>query len=354
MATGETLRKLVASHQMRNDEAFRAAVLRLIAEEQQRQHHALARELERLIALDSAAHPGMQVSRNFQELPRDRERQSLLLEVRQPQRSLKDIVLDAETRDSIEEVIAECHHADLLQSYGLKPKNKILFFGPPGCGKTLCAEVLSSELGLPLLYTRFDGLVSSYLGETAANLRRVFEYAAHGRWVLLFDEFDAIGKSRADLGEQGELKRVVNSFLQMLDSFTSTSYFIAATNHESLLDSALWRRFDDVVYFGLPSRDQARTYIDRKLSSFPHSRINTKQVAGAVAGLSYADIELVCTGAVKRCILDGKDALDPATLSQTLVRVRHRLSRIQFAQQGGVAEPHAPITLPNAELPDER
>lgn len=328
MATGETLRQLVASHQSRNEEAFRSAVLRLIAEEQQRQHHSLARELERLLALEAEARPGMEVSRQFQELPRDRERQTLLLEVRNPQKYLPDVVLDVETRESLSEAIEEYRKEDILRAYGLKPKSKFLFFGPPGCGKTICAEVFAAEIGLPLLYTRFDGLVSSYLGETAANLRRVFEYATRGQWVLFFDEFDAIGKSREDSTEHGELKRVVNSFLQLLDSFHSTSYFIAATNHETLLDNALWRRFDDVLYFGLPNEGQARQLIERKLAGYPHPRVNLTRFAARLSGLSYADIEHICTEAIKRSILDGKDSLDSTTLNQTLTRFSHRLRRI--------------------------
>lgn len=327
VATGETLRQLVASHTSRNDEAFRAAVLRLIAEEQQRQHHALARELERLLSVESETHPGMQVGRQFQELPRDRERQTLLLEVRTPHRYLSEVVLDEETRQALQEAIEEYQNEDVLRSYGLKPKNRLLFFGPPGCGKTLCAEIFATELGLPLLYTRFDGLVSSFLGETAANLRRVFEYAARGTWVLFFDEFDAIGKSRDELGESGELKRVVNSFLQILDSFQSPSYFVAATNHETLLDNALWRRFDDILYFGPPNRQQAMELIRQKLSGYPHPKVNISRLADQVQGFSYADIEHVCTEAIKRCILSGMKELDNATLKSTLIRHRHRVSR---------------------------
>lgn len=339
MATGETLRQLVASHTAGNEEAFRAAVLRLIAEEQQRQHHALARELERILGTESEHHPGTEVSRRFQELPRDRERQTLLLELRTPHRYLDEIVLDNETRESLLEAIEEYRHEETLRAYGLRPKNKLLFFGPPGCGKTVTAEAMATELGLPLLYTRFDGIVSSYLGETAANLRRVFEYAARGRLVLFFDEFDAVGKSRDDMGENGELKRVVNSFLQLLDSFQSTSYFIAATNHESLLDNALWRRFDDVVYFGPPNEQQAYQLIERKLAGYPHKGVSLAKFATRVVGLSYADIEHVCTEAIKRCILDSKDTLNSSALSHALVRYRHRLSRSMPKAQNPASPP---------------
>jgi len=156
--------------------------------------------------------------------------------------------------------------------HGFQPATKLLFCGPPGCGKTLCAEIIASELGLPLLYTRFDAIVSSYLGETAANLRKVFEYASSSRWVVLFDEFDAIGKARDDAAEHGELKRVINSFLQLLDGFTAPSILIAATNHEQLLDPALWRRFDEILVFPRPSVHEIRSLLGMKLKKFPAHR----------------------------------------------------------------------------------
>ena len=128
-------------------------------------------------------------------------------------------------------------------------RRRVLMFGPPGSGKTSAAEGLAAELGIPLVVVRLDSLISSYLGETASNLRRVVDYAARAPFVVLFDEFDAIGRNRDDPQEHGELKRVVNAFLQMIEAYSGTSLLLAATNHEQLLDPALWRRFDDVIEF---------------------------------------------------------------------------------------------------------
>jgi len=196
MATGEQLRRLFKSYIQRDSEAFRAAARDIVSEEYKKNHHLLAAELERILE-------NKQVERNlrnhylaFEDLPMDKERGTTLLDVRSPSKYLSDILLTKDNEQIIQRIMEEYIHAEVIHTYGLRPKTKLLFCGPPGCGKTLCAEVLSTELGLPLLYTRFDGVISSYLGETSANLRKVFDFARRGQWVLLFDEFDAIGKSR--------------------------------------------------------------------------------------------------------------------------------------------------------------
>lgn len=197
--------------------------------------------------------------------------------------------------------------------------------GPPGCGKTLCARIISNELGLPLLYTRFDAIVSSYLGETATNLRKVFTYASSGHWLLLFDEFDAIGKRRDDENEHGELKRVVNSFLQLLDGFSAPSLVVAATNHEQLLDPALWRRFDEIVTFPRPSVREIEQLVSMKLKNFPTTDLKMHALAASLRGMSHADIERVCFDAIKACVIDGKDTLTQSEFTAALKQQKHRL-----------------------------
>src|SRR5262249_21348903 len=185
---------------------------------------------------------------DFGSLPRDPDRDAALVDMRQPERTRAEIVLSAELTRKLDRIEDEHRSRDMFARQGLAPKTRLLFVGPPGCGKTLCAEILAADLGLPLLYARFDGIVSSYLGETASNLRRLFEYARPRLSVLFFDEFDAIGKRRDDAQEVGELKRVVSSFLQLLDSYPRENVVVAATNHEGLLDEALWRRFDEILF----------------------------------------------------------------------------------------------------------
>ena len=262
----------------------------------------------------------------FAALPRDPDRDAALVEVRHPQRSRSEIVLAPEVQTRIERVVAELRAQPSLARHGLSPKSRLLFVGPPGCGKTLCAEILAGELGLDLLHARFDGIVSSYLGETANNLRRVFGYAGQQRAVLFFDEFDALGKRRDDPQEVGELKRVVSSFLQILDAYPRDRVVIAATNHEGMLDDALWRRFDEVLHFGRPSAGQLVQLMDLRLQSVRKRGVDLAAFAKVMAGFSYADAERVCLEATKAMILGGLKEMTPELLDHELAEQRARLA----------------------------
>jgi SpoVK/Ycf46/Vps4 family AAA+-type ATPase len=235
------------------------------------------------------------------------------------------MVVNDPTRSSLERIMTEQRKRDLLTSYGLNPLRKILFCGPPGCGKTMAAEVLAKELYLPLVLVRFDSVISSYLGETAANLRRVFDFAASRPMVLLFDEFDAIGKRRDDAEEHGELKRVVNAFLQMLDSLRGDALTIAATNHEEMLDSALWRRFDDVIFFEPPSASQIEELLKRHLRQIGTAEIDWKSRAEALKGSSHADVKRVAQDAAKNCLLNGARSVDGTFLDEAIARQEKRM-----------------------------
>lgn len=307
MPNGDLLKQLFRNYKHSDHPGFEAVAQQIIDEERQKNHHVLANDLQRILA------NGMVTTRrnsHFQSPPINQEENAGLLEIRHPDKYWSDLILTAENRALLERVITEVRRTELLETYGVRPKSRLLFCGPPGCGKTLTAEVLAGELGLPLLYTRFDAIISSYLGQTAANLRKIFDYAAVGRWVLFFDEFDAIGKSRDNLAEHGELKRVVNSFLQLLDSFTGQSLVIAATNHEGLLDRALWRRFDDIFFFDRPTRAQIPAIVERKLSAFRHKALTlTAPLLDQMVGLAHADIERICFDAIKEAVLEGKTEL---------------------------------------------
>jgi SpoVK/Ycf46/Vps4 family AAA+-type ATPase len=327
MARGELLRKLFLSHQRGNNEEFHAVALEVIAEEERKSNHKLAKDLMRILENGRSAMPARpEGPMNIESLPRDRERQTHLVGVRQPDRRMQDILLAKETAAVVERVLQEYRKAELLRVHGLQPATKLLFCGPPGCGKTLCSEIIASESGLPLLYTRFDAIVSSYLGETAANLRKIFEYASSGRWVVLFDEFDAIGKARDDATEHGELKRVINSFLQMLDGFSAPSILIAATNHEQLLDPALWRRFDEILMFPRPSVHDIHSLLGMKLKNFPRKGLDLKAMASQLKGMSHADVERVCWGAIKAAILQDKDSVDQEIFVRAVKQQRARMN----------------------------
>lgn len=231
MANGKILRQLIKAGATGDTTAFRQATEAVIQEERQKQHHLLANDLERILYGDlrqaSPAAHGMR-----ERIPTDQERGLPLLVLRSPLRGLEEVVLSGPNRQTIEDILEQNHRVDVLKSHGLRPTDKILFCGPPGCGKTLTAEVLATELSRPLALIRLDSLVSSYLGETAANLQKVFDFIDASPMVALFDEFDALGKERSDASEHGELKRVVNAVLQMLDSYQGRSLVVAATNHE--------------------------------------------------------------------------------------------------------------------------
>jgi len=325
MARGELLRKLFESYARGDDHAFRSAALQIIAEEQQKQNHSLARDLLNMLENPSNLKTGRSVAGGpLTNIPKDRERLSPLVDVRTPVHALSDIILPEKMQSQLSRVLDEYRRAELLKMHGMRPMHKLLFCGPPGCGKSLCSEIIAAELNVPLLYTRFDAIVSSYLGETSANLRKVFDYASSNTWVVLFDEFDAIGKSRTDMSEHGELKRVVNSFLQLLDSYQGNSIIIAATNHQTLLDHALWRRFDEVFEFNKPNMEEIRALLRLKLRNFPQKNTDLASIAKRAKGMAHSEVEWVCQDAIKSAILNDIDAVTQNMLEKSIARQQER------------------------------
>jgi SpoVK/Ycf46/Vps4 family AAA+-type ATPase len=190
MPSAKVLRQLIKSGAEGNLEAFQRVSDELIKEERAKHHHLLANDLERILYGRSSV-PSGQPRSMLEKIPEDRERGLRLLDVREPVRGMEDLVLSDENSSLLEEILEEHHRVKLLKSYGLYPADRLLFCGPPGCGKTLTAEVIAAELSLPLALVRTDSVVSSYLGETAANLRKVFDFISGHPLVVLFDEFDA-------------------------------------------------------------------------------------------------------------------------------------------------------------------
>lgn len=332
MASGDLLKSLFRSFNQGDEESFYFFAQEIIAEEKQKNHNVLARDLQMILENGKTTAKSPTQLQGFEKLPRDNERGTLLLEIRNGEKFLSDVILDAYVLNQVETVLQEYSRREVLRVYGLQAKQKLLFAGPPGCGKTITAEVIATELGLPMLYTRFDAVISSYLGETASNLRQVFDFANKGTWVVFFDEFDAIGKSRDDLGEHGELKRVVNTFLQLMDSFSSDSIFIAATNHERLLDNALWRRFDDILFFDKPNTAQIVRLLQLKLRNFPGgAAIAYEKFVSSMLGWSHSDIERVCHEAMKISILTGKNRIDDTILTEAVEHQEYKSTIISHA-----------------------
>lgn len=328
MASGKLLRQLFKGVAQGNEESFRLAAEQIIQEEREKHHHLLANDLQRILqsGVPELVGDNMRTtSVRPSDIPKDTERGLPLLEVRVPCRFLVDVVLSDQNKSMVEEVILEQDRDEVLRSHGLRPKSKLLFCGPPGCGKSLTAEVIAGELSMELIVIRFDAVVSSYLGETAANLRKVFEFIEKGRFVALFDEFDAIAKEREDEAEHGELKRVVNSFLQMFDSYRGRSILIAATNHEGMLDRALWRRFDEIFFFDRPNAEQIRRLLELKLRSSEYDLpTDSRDFHQHMEGLSHADIERVVIQAIKQTILKGRKTVDKDIFEDALKRETER------------------------------
>jgi SpoVK/Ycf46/Vps4 family AAA+-type ATPase len=322
MATGKLLRQLIKSGLEGNADAFKEASKRVIDEERQKQHHLLANDLEQILyGAPSSTGRSSQMSRL--SVPTDRERNLPLLSVREPARRLDDVILSDDTRSTLEEILQEHHHSERLRSYGLRPADRLLFYGPPGCGKTLTAEVIASELSLPLAILRIDSVVSSYLGETASNLRKVFDFATSHTVVLLFDEFDAIAKERADEREHGELMRVVNAVVQMMDDYSGRSVLVAATNHEMILDIAIWRRFEEALHFEPPNLEQLRRLLSLKLRGV-RREFDPEEITALFKGMSHADVERVLRRAIKAMVLGAQEFLAKRHLEDAVRRERPR------------------------------
>ncbi len=299
---GRHLKEIFRAFHARDELAFRRAAMEIIEEEQAKHHNALARDLQKLlVAGGGSIDPGSTIV--VPAPPKDREGEWDLGEVREPDRLLDDLVLNETVMSALEDLVEEVRQWPALDAAGVPRRQRLLLQGPPGCGKTTAAEAIAAELGRPLLIVRLDAVVSSYLGETASNLRRIFEYADQAPFVVLFDEFDALGRSRDDSSEHGEMKRVVTAFLQMTDRYRGPSLLLAATNHPALLDEALWRRFDEVLTLGLPTVHQLRQVLRLRLRGVAHSGLEIPRYASALTGRPHAAAEKLVTDARRNALL---------------------------------------------------
>ena len=233
------------------------------------------------------------------------------------------MILPEDIEKRFQRIEKEYAARDRLAHYGLRYRQKILLFGSPGCGKTMGAERLAWNTGLSLLKVRFDGMVSSYLGETANNLRLVFELAAKNPCLLFFDECDSIAKSREDTQEVGEIKRVVNTFLQVLDEYEShNGLFVAATNLDSSLDTAIWRRFDDVIEVPRPGKKELESIVRQTLSAIEVGSINWQLIIQKMEGFSAAQAVRVAQDAAKRAILEREELVIQEHLEEAIAEIK--------------------------------
>jgi SpoVK/Ycf46/Vps4 family AAA+-type ATPase len=302
MATAEQIKALVRSYGARDDDQFVAVALQIAAQAARAGKEKLAKELQSLV---DEAQSRQRVNPPTRNTPLARPMGELagLVTASYPKVRLADMVLATETRDKLDKIVVEYRQGEKLRHHGLSPRRKLLLVGPPGCGKTMSASAVAAELGLPLLAVQLHALMSRYLGETAAKLHLVFDAMQRQRAVYLFDEFDAIGAHRSGGNDVGEVRRVLNSFLQFLELEDSDSVIIAATNFVQMLDEALFRRFDDVIQYALPTEAEREFLMRNRLSVFGVSGIDWPAVVAAANGLSHAEIARACDEAAKNAVL---------------------------------------------------
>ncbi len=241
-----------------------------------------------------------------------------LLGVAYPTTRMSDLVLETPVRERLDRVLLEQRQSDRLREQGFRPMRRLLLVGPPGTGKTVTASALAGELHLPLFVIRLDGLITKFMGETAAKLRLVFDALRETRGVYLFDEVDALGGERARSNDVGEIRRVLNSFLQFLEFEETESLLVAATNHPQLLDSAMFRRFDAVIEYPLPSAPAVKALVLNRLANVKVGRISWGHVTKAAVGLSHAEVTMAAERAAKDLILLDKPEISTADLVNAL------------------------------------
>ncbi|MFD6664641.1 AAA family ATPase [Micromonospora chalcea] len=299
MARADLLLRLAEAAVAGDQERIRSTIEALSAEERAKRHTVLSEELIRLLR-------SPQYATQSSGLPANRQnRQEGYAEV-YPKRRLHDLELPDVARDELSNLIDEQHRADLLRAYNIEPRHRVLLVGPPGNGKTSCAEALAAELAVPLLVVRYEAIITSFLGETSANLGQVLDAARQRHCVLFLDEFDALAKERGDEHDAGEMKRIVSTLLLQLDRLPSHVVVCAATNHAELLDRATWRRFQARIVLPAPSRDQrllfAERVRDRLGMQVPRS---LRTVVDKLGPVSYAEIEELLVELRRRQILAG-------------------------------------------------
>jgi SpoVK/Ycf46/Vps4 family AAA+-type ATPase len=311
VARSDLLIDLVEAERKGDKQRFRALVEAIIAEERANQHHLVADRLAELITTVGSS----------ELLTRDESATrvtDLILDV-VPRKRLSSLQLRPPVLRAIEELIEEHKRVDLLRSHGLEPRNRVLLDGPPGNGKTSLAEAIATETMLPFYVVRYEGIVSSFLGETASRLDHAFEFARTRRCVLFFDEFDSIAKERSDTHETGEIKRVVSTLLLQIDRLPPHVIVVCSTNHSELLDRAAWRRFQLRLELDSPSRAEAAQYLETLRARLGGELgLAPRTLADKLTGASYAELEQIALDVRRRLVLSLPEG-DPAEIARTRI-----------------------------------
>lgn len=312
----DLIENLIVAHCSGDEQKFQEAIEILAADEEKKGNIMLSGKIRKAYVNKKKSKGSVtdfsQSTSSFSlqsAMPRDKDSLLELFEVINSDTSLKDVILPESQKKIIDQVIDEQRNAEKLLKHNMAPVNRMLLCGPPGTGKTMTAYAIGHELGLPIAYVRLDGLVSSYLGQTSTNLRKVFDAVRNQRIILFLDEFDAIAKKRDDSNELGELKRVVTTLLQNFDNMPGNVFLIAATNHEHLLDPAIWRRFNVTITLDLPNIEQRELLMEKWFCDYGMNdveKMDFKVLAKISDGLNGAQIKELASAAGKKYLMSGE------------------------------------------------
>jgi AAA+ superfamily predicted ATPase len=333
MARSDLLINLVKAGKTSPDPRFRHTVEALIAEERAKKHNALADQLA----------GALNGERNGQVQPvgvTPSPINDLMYELN-PESGLDRLILPSTVRSELCDLIEEHHRVELLRSYGLSPRHRLLLVGPPGNGKTSVAHGLAHDLMVPLITIRYEGLIGSYLGETASRLRKVFDYVRQRGCVLFFDEFDTVGKERGDIHETGEIKRVVSTLLLQMDDLPSHVIIVTATNHAELLDRAVWRRFELRLLLPPPGPGEIDLFLDRLFAGFHLvDNFNVRSLGRQLAGATFSEIEDLFRDVTRRAILESPEPNMARIVRERVESWKRRVTGTSEKRQGSSGSRH--------------
>lgn len=326
MASSEQLKALLVSHLDKDGDRFLSIALQVAAHEARKGHGKLAEDIRAIV--DKAKKKAKLESYTPVSIAKGVEDASGLLVSSEPKSRLSDLIADEYLKSRLERIVLEQRLHSKLRAHGLTARRKILLAGPPGTGKTFTASILAGELGFPLFKVRLDSLITKYMGESSAKLRQVFDAISNVRGVYFFDEFDALGSTRQSGNDVGEARRILNSFLQMIEEDSSNSLILCATNHIDILDSALFRRFDDVLRYSLPDHEVIQSLLHVRLGGHTRKNFPWKKLAITAEGLSTAELTRATDEALKEMLISDKKLVSVGMLEHSIEErklMRHHL-----------------------------
>lgn len=314
MATADQILSLIRNHINNDDAQFRKVALQISAVEARSGHAIIARTIQELLRQKNTSLGTVRL------VSKNKEVDDLLLQL-DTYDDIKSLILSSSVEEKLERIIKEYLKKETLRKYGLVNRRKLLLYGASGTGKTMTASVLAKEFNLPFFVVRTERVVTKFMGETGQKLGRIFDFISEVPAVYLFDEFDAIGSQRGMDNEVGEQRRILNTFLQLLERDDSDSFIIAATNSIESIDKAMFRRFDDVIEYNLPDREQRLALLHEHL--YAAKDLDFALAEPLFEGMSHAEIKMLCSDIFKESLLNDKKI--DLSLVQDIVNMRHQL-----------------------------